>query len=505
VGKLRADGMVVGSEGVVIGRRHADGSVRPPGPADVLARSSSVKPDGRLLGPTGRVLGELLSNGTVLGVGDFGRTVIGKRLGNGTVVGPPTSAWAPRGTRAPPTPKAAARPTAEAECSGPPSNVEQANAPGVGAYGGKCTCPDGRVYWVGDKATGLACEGGVAGEIVRAAGNWSHVGVHCACASGGGGGGGVQQAQRQLLKVEKRQLNELHRSLHRELQSDQCTGSALNLLKDDILPLSSGEFATGNWGGTCTCPNGQTYEVGDNNDNCGSLACEGGVSGTCHRKPGPWSRRRVQCACVSGDARLRLRGGVGGGNATRAPATAPTAASVAASVALPARAFDAPPVEQAQQQAAESPVEAASRRAAAAVWEASRAAYGEDMHGQPGHHHAGASTAAAAAALAASSRADAPASAPTPLELDRAAEAAAIRDFEAQARGEVGVPGLDAARRAVFDRGPDVDSVQSAQQQSSVSALEQLNQLEMQNQIYRDFFGKYQRHMVEQQARASRS
>ena len=310
----------------------------------------------------------------------------------------------------------------------------------------------------------------------------------------------MQQAQRQLLKVEKRQLDELHRSLHRELQSDQCTGSALNLVKDDILPLSSGEFATGNWGGTCTCPNGQTYDVGDNNDGCGSLACEGGVAGTCHRKPGPWSRRRVQCACVSDDARRGLRGG----NATT---TAPTAASVAASVALPARAFDAPPVEQAQQQAAESPVEAASRRAAAAVWEASRAAYGEDMHGQPGHldHAAGASTAAAAAALAASSRADAPASAPTPLELDRAAEAAAIRDFEAQARGEVGVPGLDAARRAVFDRDPDVDSVQSGQQQASVSALEQLNQLEMQNQIYRDFFGKYQRHMVEQQARASRS
>ena len=259
----------------------------------------------------------------------------------------------------------------------------------------------------------------------------------------------------------------------------------------------SAEAQVGAWGGVCTCPNGQTYDVGDNNDGCGSLACEGGVAGTCHRKPGPWSRRRVQCACVSDDARRGLRGG----NATTtAPTTAPTAASVAASVALPARAFDAPPVEQAQQQAAEveqaqqqaaeSPVEAASRRAAAAVWEASRAAYGEDMHGgQPGHSHAGASTAATAAALAASSRADAPASAPTPLELDRAAEAAAIRDFEAQARGEVGVPGLDAARRAVFDRGPDVDSVQSGQQQASVSALEQLNQLEMQNQIYRDFFG----------------
>ena len=43
--------------------------------------------------------------------------------------------------------------------------MEQANAPGVGAFGGKCTCPDGQVYWVGDKATGLACEGGVAGEL----------------------------------------------------------------------------------------------------------------------------------------------------------------------------------------------------------------------------------------------------------------------------------------------------------------------------------------------------
>lgn len=33
----------------------------------------------------------------------------------------------------------------------------------------------------------------------------------------------------------------------------------------------------GGWGGECTCPNGQTYEVGDNIDSCGSLACYGGV------------------------------------------------------------------------------------------------------------------------------------------------------------------------------------------------------------------------------------
>ena len=37
----------------------------------------------------------------------------------------------------------------------------------------------------------------------------------------------------------------------------------------------------GSYGGSCTCPNGQTYQVGDNNDSCGSMACYGGVKGAC--------------------------------------------------------------------------------------------------------------------------------------------------------------------------------------------------------------------------------
>lgn len=37
----------------------------------------------------------------------------------------------------------------------------------------------------------------------------------------------------------------------------------------------------GKFGGMCTCPDGQTYEVGDNDDGCKSLACENGVSGEC--------------------------------------------------------------------------------------------------------------------------------------------------------------------------------------------------------------------------------
>ena len=39
----------------------------------------------------------------------------------------------------------------------------------------------------------------------------------------------------------------------------------------------------GSWGGTCTCPDGQVYEVGDTG-NCASLACEGGWPSSCERE-----------------------------------------------------------------------------------------------------------------------------------------------------------------------------------------------------------------------------
>lgn len=42
-----------------------------------------------------------------------------------------------------------------------------------------------------------------------------------------------------------------------------------------------GTSRAGSWGGTCTCPNGQVYWVGDALDFCGSLACTNGVAGEC--------------------------------------------------------------------------------------------------------------------------------------------------------------------------------------------------------------------------------
>jgi hypothetical protein len=56
----------------------------------------------------------------------------------------------------------------------------------------------------------------------------------------------------------------------------------------------------GGWGGACTCPDGQVYQVGDNMNGCGSLACFGGKSGTCHRRNGSWSKKQVTCGIVTG-------------------------------------------------------------------------------------------------------------------------------------------------------------------------------------------------------------
>merc|ERR1712012_641683 len=64
----------------------------------------------------------------------------------------------------------------------------------------------------------------------------------------------------------------------------------------------------GGWGGSCTCPDGSVYQVGDNIDYCDSLACIGGVSGTCNRRHGEWSRRKATCGAQLAPAQSATKG-----------------------------------------------------------------------------------------------------------------------------------------------------------------------------------------------------
>lgn len=58
----------------------------------------------------------------------------------------------------------------------------------------------------------------------------------------------------------------------------------------------------GGWGGWCTCPDGQQYNVGDKNDGCAhgtaSLACFGGTPGECHKEVDP-NRQGMQVTCAA--------------------------------------------------------------------------------------------------------------------------------------------------------------------------------------------------------------
>ena len=123
----------------------------------------------------------------------------------------------------------------------------------VGVWGGWCTCPDGRVYQVGDEGNmcgSVACDGGMQG----------------ACP-----GGETEGAFRKVICAPPKQLPPSNNIV---IRNDKTAGV---------------------WGGECTCPNGLTYLVGDELNECGSMACEGGVPGPCNHYVSHWAGTRVKC------------------------------------------------------------------------------------------------------------------------------------------------------------------------------------------------------------------
>ena len=150
----------------------------------------------------------------------------------------------------------------EEEWAAYPRNQVVQNADGVGGHGGTCTCPNGEVYRVGDWSNNcgsLACIGGVQGDT---------------CGSDNDGG-------RNVMVI--------------------CATTNVR---------ESGVDGLGNWGGTCTCPDGQVFNVGSiqanggcnawNNGVADTAACYGGVIGATCSSTNPGGRRvRVTCAVES--------------------------------------------------------------------------------------------------------------------------------------------------------------------------------------------------------------
>jgi hypothetical protein len=140
---------------------------------------------------------------------------------------------------------------------------------GGGGWGGFCTCPNGQRYGVGDNndaCESLACVDGIPSKCNRfVAEEWAGKRVVCGSTTT------KEEAETAAQNA-----------------SDYTTSS---FLPDDVQPVGGG-----GWGGFCTCPNGQRYGVGDNNDNCESLACEGGMQSPCNKfVSDEWALRKVVC------------------------------------------------------------------------------------------------------------------------------------------------------------------------------------------------------------------
>ena len=188
---------------------------------------------------------------------------------------PPLSHAPPPPSHAPPGhgninawPPAAAPPDT---CAKGRENIETVNAPGIGGFGGTCTCPDGSEYEVGDMnddCATLACFGGTPGKCNRYKDGGSHTKVEC----------------------------NVCKECEGPFENVVYNGKA-EYLADGGKPGADGnEYDVGQWGGSCTCPDGAVYQVGDRNNDCQSLACVGGAAGQCVKAPGKWSNRSVTCS-----------------------------------------------------------------------------------------------------------------------------------------------------------------------------------------------------------------
>jgi len=208
----------------------------------------------------------------------------------------------------------------------PNANVVE-SADWVGEWGGTCTCPDGTQYSVGDvlwDCGALACYGGQMGQCHKMSGPWSKKKVKCdnnhinshydrsgkkVCWKDN-----CKYTKNNPVKPKHSQWLKIKHASDRGCCSgggsacDWCAPFASEEGNDGKGNLYTWNVATvGTWGGTCTCPDGGEYFVGDNWDGCGSLACFGGTSSGCNRwVDEKWAGRSVICAGPEAPARIQI-------------------------------------------------------------------------------------------------------------------------------------------------------------------------------------------------------
>ena len=160
-------------------------------------------------------------------------------------------------------------------------DVVEENAPGVGTWSGTCTCTaSGNTYWVGDiDGDSLACYNGIAGPVLH--GNNQGSGVRVACAS-------AWPRPPPTPPRPPPPPPPSHPIAPAGPSPPQYPPGESDLVEEGLKVV-------GTWSGTCTCPNGAVYWVGDHFHGGEELACINGVAGLVDPASRRGAGRRVTC------------------------------------------------------------------------------------------------------------------------------------------------------------------------------------------------------------------
>ena len=192
----------------------------------------------------------------------------------------------------------------------------------TGVFGGQYRCPSGKVYNVADnndECKSLAGKGGVILNCNKEKGKWSHQEVVCADPEinyelakldkytstawwGGNEWGGEYKCPSGKIYYVSDKNNYCHsldgsggQMLSCNRKKGPWTGKTVTCAVRFMLDKHTKNRSKGKWGGDYRCPSGKVYEVGDNRDNCKTLAGKGGEMLNCFEHEGRWSYKQVVC------------------------------------------------------------------------------------------------------------------------------------------------------------------------------------------------------------------
>jgi hypothetical protein len=165
----------------------------------------------------------------------------------------------------------------------------------IGGKGGKCTCPDGQVYFSGVKRrsggctaenAAYGCVGGIASDCKPYGGSWSRVKIICG------------KSLNNFWSNSNSRHYKAADSSDQRCTSNNCKKWGWDELNKnwDHKTVSLGVVSTSGCGGTCKCPDGKTFLVTATDDTCTSIACDGGTIIDCtDTADDKWLDQQVSC------------------------------------------------------------------------------------------------------------------------------------------------------------------------------------------------------------------